>query len=258
MELHEAFAVLLGEETGPSARAAHDAIRFYALRAARAQNPLSTADVEDCAQDVTFKLWKRLSIGNCPVGELSHAACAAYVRKMAANWMIDRRRRHQTRTHYGDQLRHQIDPQRASNDVEQRAVEAEEERETTQRGAQAWALLDRLALHAIEHRQARHRPHLEEGWREIKAMVLESTTLEQLLEARGEVEPGHEAESRVRARNAAYKRHQRTREALEASLGALARSGVLGAGEVEIARLAISALARCQRSPSEHVDEERS
>ena len=89
-------------------------------------------------------------------------------------------------------------------------------------------------------------------------MVFESIPLDSLLVESGAIEAGADRESRDRARNAAYKRHQRTREALEESLEALARAGELEAYEIEVARLGIAALARCQRSARVSVDEERS
>ena len=79
-------------------------------------------------------------------------------------------------------------------------------------------------------------------------MVFEGTPLSSLLAG----------ELSTRARDAAYKRHQRTREALEDALDALAIDGRLDGDEIELARLAIAALARCQRTDAGGVDEESS
>src|SRR5690606_1637064 len=95
-ELHQAFVVLLEGETGPVARAAMETIRTSALAMARADGR-RRGDHDDCAQEVAFKLWKRLSMGDCPVRNLCAASCSAYVHRMVENWLTDRHRRDVTR-----------------------------------------------------------------------------------------------------------------------------------------------------------------
>jgi len=246
-ELHQAFAVLLEGETGPAARAALAAVRATALRMARADGR-RPADHDDCAQEVAFKLWKRLAMGDCPVRVVSAAACAAYVRRMVSNWLTDRQRREGARRSHGERLRHE--GASGPESAEELAVSHEDGAEERARARRVRALLERLARSAIERRQPRHRGHLEQGWREITAMVFEGTPLSMLLA--GELERG------TRARDAAYKRHQRTREALEDALDALAIGGELDGEELELARLALAALARCQRTDAGGVDEESS
>jgi DNA-directed RNA polymerase specialized sigma24 family protein len=244
-ELHQAFAVLLEGETGPAARSALEAVRAAALRMARADGR-RPADHDDCAQEVAFKLWKRLAMGDCPVRVVSAGACAGYVRTMVTHWLTDRQRRERARRSHGERLRHESASRPES--AEEQAVSHEDEAHERARASRVRALLERLARSAIERRQPRHRAHLEQGWREISAMVFEGTPLSVLLAG----------ELGTRARDAAYKRHQRTREALEDALDALAIDGGLDGEELELGRLAIAALARCQRTGASGVDEESS
>jgi len=126
-------------------------------------------------------------------------------------------------------------------------VRAEDERAVDTRRGKLRELMTRVAARAVKMRQPRHRAHLERGWREIEALVFEGTSLRQLLLASGELSEAGDQRAFQSVRNAAYKRHERTRAALETAASAMSDDGTLGPAESELVRLAIASLARRRR-----------
>lgn len=243
LELHRAFAILLDGEPSDAARAAHAAVLEAAHRFARADRRCRADERDDCAQEVTFKLWKRLAMGDCPVSQPTAQACAAYMKSMVTNWVTDRLRRAKRARQGLARFVDQASLTSCVGDAESAALEREHQEDAAERRALVWSILAQLAARAIERRAPRHRPHLVQGWREIEAIVRDGAPLDAVLELARDATRAE----RTRARNAAYKRHERTRSALEEALEELARAE-LGAEQVELARLAIAQLARCQRA----------
>jgi DNA-directed RNA polymerase specialized sigma24 family protein len=254
LNLAEAFEVL---REGPAEAAgdAGDAVRTHALAVARADGRCPEAEAEDCAQEVFFELYKRLSAGADPVPERHPRACAAYVARMARNWIVDRWRKEQRRRARHERLEHEravaVEALGAAAAGGESSVIGREERaRDAALGAEVRALLERVAAFAVARRQARHRPHLERGWSEIRAIVFEEASLRALLRESGELSPAADERDFRRVRNAAYKRHERTRAALEEAAKAMRAQGELSSEEAELVRLAIGRLSRCARRTS--------
>lgn len=227
MELAQAFEALIGGATGPTAEAAVRAIRECALRFARADARCDRALADDCAQEIFCKLWSRFALGENPVERPGSAACAGYIRTMVQNWLHDRSRADQRASRLRDALEAKPEADDGGESLERRA---------------AWtrALLQKIADRAIAERPARHRHHLEQGWNEIRALVFDEVPLQRLLD-----------DPSVATRDAAYKRHERTREALQKQIEPMEAEGLLTVEEAAAAKLAIRGLARRRRSNRE-------
>jgi len=250
LDLSEAFEALVDGATGARARDAGVAIRDHALRVARADRRCPHTDQEDCAQEVFFKLFKRLSAGDHPVEQRSREACAAYVTRMVRNWITDRWKTERRRRDGRERFEGERSAASAREDGESALIRDQERGVAVERRAEVRELLERVAGFAIAERQPRHRPHLERGWSEIRAMVFDEVPLRALLEDAGDLGSGADGGAFRRVRNAAYKRHERTRAALEASVASMLEAGRLSGREAELARLAVCRLARCQRRVS--------
>lgn len=239
MELIEAFEAILGGATGAPANRAVERIRECALGFARADGRGDAALAEDCAQVVVTKLWTRLSTGTNPVRRRSSDACGAYIRAMVTNWLSDvgktearrRDKRESIRREAGSASR---DESRTASDPDPRA---------------AWLrdLLRRVAEHAIAGRQPHQREHLERGWAELRALVFEEVPLAELLVRSGALSVGYSCAELRTARNAAYKRHERTRASLVSAVPGMESAGALTAAEATAAELAIRGLVRRNR-----------
>ncbi|MEQ8460180.1 MAG: hypothetical protein RLO52_34105 [Sandaracinaceae bacterium] len=239
MELAEAFTALASQARGSTANAAAEAIQGATLRFARMDRRCTPDLAQDCAQDVLTKLLTRFATGENPVERPGSGACAGYLRSMVANWLNDRSR--ETR---------RVQERRAQLSAEPTLIapaEAIQDGELLEDLVWLRALLSKVADRAIADRHARHRHHLERGWRELEALVFDEVPLRDLLEV---TERADAAQIRA-ARDAAYKRHERTRSGLAEAVGAMEREGLLTAEETTAARTAVAGLARRRRSNRE-------
>jgi len=238
MELVEAFELLTVGSSGEVAKRALTTIRACALRCARGDDRCDEATAQDCAQVVLSKLWTRFALGDNPVRRAASEACAAYIQRMVRNWIHDRcatgaRRR---------EIREGIRERAQNNSAAPPPMDRESVSETVERQSkQVRELLARVAEHAIAARRVQHRHHLERGWKEIRQLVFDGLPMSAVLE-----EP--EASPQWKSlRDAAYKRHQRAREALSAAAADLEERGLLTPADAQLAELAIAGLARRAR-----------
>jgi hypothetical protein len=239
MELAEAFDRLRRGDGGAAARAAVAVIRNRALRRARRR---ARALADDCAQEVTTRLWTVLATGRDPVRNPGSGPRGAYIDRMVDNWLNDRHRKERRRRQQTSHLA-LLSPMHAPAP----SLEAEEERDL----AHVRTLLCAIADYARAARPARARGHFDQGWREVQALVFEKRSLRQILEQEEELAGGASATDVRRERNRAYTRHRRTRNALAAAVDEMAAAGRLSPEDSEVARLAVYHLVRRGRGDGE-------
>lgn len=195
-----------------------DAARIVALPSAR-------ADIE---QEAWIAIWRRVRSGRVPDD------VAAYVYKTVLNRYRSTLRPSRPAAEATERI---AGPERTAEEL---ALDAEDEAARRDRGDRVWSILDRVAQHAVDRRAPAHRHHLEQAWREIKALFREEKSQMEVLDAEGELAGGDVEAAAARM----HTRHRRARRELRAALDVLTRSGELVPEDGELASSALALLLR--------------
>lgn len=235
MDLDEAALILKGPRGAAWAQALECVRRFLQTEA---RHRRATADeADEIAQNVVIKLWTRLQSGEVPWADGCHRP---YLKSCAENGVATLRRQSSKRT----TARLEELPAPATDDIADAGSELVEA---------ALAVLPRVAQAARERRAARYRADFDETWRQLQALALQGASLRSLLEAEGKLGSEADEASFVKARNNAYKAHERVRGELLQALEQLSERGELTVTDAELVRRALRVFVRCQRRATPRV-----
>lgn len=226
MDIDEAAAIVAGPRT-PALGAALNALGAF-LAACAKKGGASKTEAEDVAQDVVIKLMRRRQAGEDNWLPAQHHR---YLKTCALNAVRDLRRRDKHLAPLPDEV---VDAQIASSP------------EHEELGHLAKDSFDKAAQFARARRLPRYRAEFDEAWAELQAMFYDDAPLRTLLEAKLGGDTSLLAYSKARDR--AYKAHQRTRESLLQALNHLRESGELTAIAADLASRALGVFVRCQRA----------
>jgi DNA-directed RNA polymerase specialized sigma24 family protein len=223
MELDEAIVILFGPPSPRGAQAYPVVVSFLETCAKRR----GARDAENVAQQVLSKLLIRARGGETP---WSHPAAAkAYLAKCAERAAIDEHR--QGRRH--SRLPTDFSPEPSP------VLDGDER-----------ALIEKVAAVARNRRAPRYRAEFDATWSQIRALAFEDADLRELL-------PIDDEAQFVKARNRAYKNHERARKALQVAVGEMRKAGQLSTDDAELALGCLRVLVRCQRSEPRNVSRSR-
>jgi DNA-directed RNA polymerase specialized sigma24 family protein len=228
--LDEAIVILFGAPSPGRDRAYGIVAPFLASRARQH----GARDPEDIAQQVLIKLMTRAQGGETPW--TNPAAGKAYLAKCAERAAIDEHRREQRHSGLSPDL---IPGPGPLLDGDERA------------------LVEKVAAVARSRRAPRYRAEFDATWSQLSALVFEDADLRELLQAEGALDQGSSEADFVKARNRAYKNHERVRDALRAAAGEMRNTGQLSADDAELALACLRVLVRCQRSELRSVSPSR-
>lgn len=184
----------------------------------------------DIAQDAWLALYQMLRRGRIPDD------LAGYLHRTVRNrhWSHLRSRRSARGT-----LERLPEPA-STADPEHDALTHEEQERARAQAEQLWTILDRVAQHAIEQRAPAHRRHLQQAWREMKAMFRDERSQTEVLTDEGELEGGTLEAAVARL----HTRHRRARLELRRALERLTSTGELMGEDARIASAALAHLVR--------------
>lgn len=221
MELDEAIVTLFGPPSSGATQAYAVVASFLESCATRR----GARDAESIAQDVLSKLLTRARGGETPWS--NPAAGKAYIARCAERAAIDEHRREQRQA----RLPTDFSPEPAP------ALDGDER-----------ALVEKVAAVARNRRAPRYRPEFDATWSELSALAFQGADLRELLLATGTLQAGCSEAELIKARNRAYKNHERVRKALLAAAVEMRNAGQLSAEDAELALACLRVLVRCQRS----------
>lgn len=230
MDIDEAAAIVAGPRAGRWSEALQ-ALRDFIEQEARAARA-SSDEADDIAQIVLLNVFPRLQSGDRVWETGNHRA---YLRAAARNRLIDLRRRGKK-------------DQAVPTPVELVDDGGEHVQATL---APARHLIAAVAAAARARRAERYQSAFDHVWNDLQALVNDESTLEKILTAR--LEPGADRVLFVKARNRAYKAHERIRAELLAAVGPMRDSGRLSAEDAELVLRALRVFVRCQRQPTSPV-----
>jgi DNA-directed RNA polymerase specialized sigma24 family protein len=230
MELDEAIVILFGPPSSGSSQAYTMVASFLERCASRC----GARDAENVAQHVLSRLLTRARGGETPWA--TPAAAKGYLAKCAEHAAIDEHRREQRQS----RLPTDFSPEQAP----------------TLNGDER-ALIEKVAGEARNRRAARYRPEFDATWRQLSAVVFEGTDLRDVLLAESTLQSGSSEADFIKARNRAYKNHERVRKSLLAAAVRMAEAGQLSADDAALAIACLRVLVRCQRSEAAGVSRSR-
>jgi DNA-directed RNA polymerase specialized sigma24 family protein len=242
MNIDEAATIVAGPRT-PSWGAALQALGQFLEACARKQGATAT-EAEDVAQEVLIKLMRRREAGeqNWLPGQHS-----GYLKTCAINAVTDLRRRDNDLAPLPDEVADASGSAAADDEGLGHVAEALFE--------DAKALFEKAAQFARAQRLPRYRAEFDESWGELKAIFYDETPLRTLLEAKlGSVVS---ESAYLKARDRAYKRHERTRAALLQAVNHLRETGEFTGTDADRVTSALRVFIRCQRGTAPRVTKEK-
>jgi DNA-directed RNA polymerase specialized sigma24 family protein len=236
MDIDEAAAAVVAGSQAPKwGEALLVLCNFVQLQAQKAR--ASDEEAEDIAQETLLKIVPKLQSGERPWDEGNHRA---YLNKCARNGVIGLRR-----TSARQRLALSEEPMHVESigDAVDELVESARE------------LIGTAARFARGQRKPRYLEAFDKAWGELQALVYEERPLEEILAA--QLAPKADRATYLKARNNAYKSHERTRLELLEAVNRLRSSGEFTATEADVATRALRVFVRCQRRASPSVTSEK-
>lgn len=233
MDIDEAAAIVAGPRC-PEWGDALQALVHYVETEARTLRA-TASDAADIAQDVILKVMRRRQSGEEAWSSGGHRG---YLKRCAYYGVITLyRQRRKAGTPLPEEVPEQ--PPEKSNEL----------------GGRLRELIDQAASFARNQRKPRYREEFDEAWRELQAIVYDEVSLDAILAAK--LNAGADKAAQVRARNNAYKAHERTRTELLQAVGQLLVADELTTAEADLTRRALGIFVRCQRRQASTVTMEK-
>ncbi|HEY2406571.1 MAG TPA: hypothetical protein VGI10_11245 [Polyangiaceae bacterium] len=248
MDIDEAAAIVAGPRT-PAWGEAIQALGHY-VRAQAKKARAHSDEADDIAQETLLKILPRLQCGDSVWSEGQHRE---YLKACAGNGVASLHRKSARATSALRDLHAQADalglgvvlpPPIVDKDGDPR-----EQDEPTR------DLIEKIAQFARSRRKPRYQNEFDQAWSELQAIVYAETPLNTILVAKIGAETDKAAY--LKARNNAYKAHERIRAELLAAVTALRETTELTSAEAELAIKALRTFVRCQRGAPPRVTPEK-
>lgn len=235
MHIDEAAAIVAGPRTPALAEAIQALWQFVQVQAKKAG--ATDDEAEDIAQDILSKILPRLQSGDRVWDGGNHCA---YLKACARNSVASLRR-----ISGRDRATVSQEPstaQSTSNEVGELFDAARE-------------FIAAAARFARSQRKPRYLEPFDQAWGELQDIVYEEKPLDEILKAK--LGPDADRATYEKARNSAYKSHERIRGELQRGVTQLCALGELTAAQAEFATRALRVFVRCQRGARVRVTPEK-